>query len=388
MNTRPSDASLDMIRKLIAFETVSRDSDLDLIHWVRDYLKGLGVESELVHDEAGRKANLFATLGPTDRGGVVLSGHTDVVPIDGQEWTTDPFAVTEKDGRLYGRGTCDMKSFVAISLALAPEFLKRGLSTPIHLAFSYDEEVGCLGVRRLLAEVARRPVRPVACIVGEPTEMKVIKAHKGKISFRGMVRGFECHSSICHTGVNAVEAAAEMVAFLRRLAREKATNGPFDQGFDPPYTTIHTGTIQGGTALNIVPKDCSFEFEFRYLPGDDPQAIMARIEAHARDLEAEMRKVQADTGIRFEEVSAFPGLDTRDDAEVTELAKALSGSNDTGKVAFGTEAGLFQQAGIATIVCGPGSIEQAHKPNEYIALDQLAACETFLRRLMDRVCLA
>jgi len=243
-------------------------------------------------------------------------------------------------------------------------------------------------VRRLLAEVARRPVRPVACIVGEPTEMKVIKAHKGKISFRGMVRGFECHSSICHTGVNAVEAAAEMVAFLRRLAREKATNGPFDQGFDPPYTTIHTGTIQGGTALNIVPKDCSFEFEFRYLPGDDPQAIMARIEAHARDLEAEMRKVQADTGIRFEEVSAFPGLDTRDDAEVTELAKALSGSNDTGKVAFGTEAGLFQQAGIPTIVCGPGSIEQAHKPNEYIALDQLAACETFLRRLMDRVCLA
>ena len=388
MSARPSDQSLAMIRRLIGFPTVSRDSNLELIEWVRGYLADLGVESELVFDETGRKANLFATLGPKDRGGILLSGHTDVVPVDGQEWVSDPFSVVEKDGRLYGRGTCDMKSFVAIALALAPEFLHRGLKTPLHFAFSYDEEVGCLGVRRLLQILKDRPVKPTSCIVGEPTEMQVIKAHKGKHSYRCEIRGFECHSSIAHTGVNAVEAAAEIVAFMKRMARERRANGPFDRNFDPPYTTIHTGTIQGGTALNIVPKDCAFEFEFRYLPEDDPDAIFAAIETYARtELEPEMRAVNTDTGIRFTPLSSFPGLDTLEEAAITTLVKALAGSNSAGKVSFGTEAGLFQDAGIPTIVCGPGSIAQAHKPNEWIALDQIAACEAFLRQLMDRVCL-
>jgi len=376
-----------MIERLVGFDTTSRNSNLELIHWIRDHLAGLGVAAELVHDETGAKANLYATLGPTDRGGIMLSGHTDVVPIDGQEWSTDAFRVTERDGRLYGRGTTDMKSFVAVALAMTPEFLRRGLETPIHLAFSYDEEVGCLGVRRMIAEVARRPVKPVACIVGEPTEMQVIVAHKGKLSLRCDVRGFECHSSLAHAGVNAVEAAAEAVAHLKAMARRMRDRGPYDAAFDPPYTTVHTGLIQGGTALNIVPKDCSFEFEFRHLPGDDPHALYAEIRDHAaRAIEPEMKRLRPETGFTWTETSQFPGLDTPEESEIVSLAKALSGANSTAKVAFGTEAGLFQAADIPTVVCGPGSIDQAHKPNEFVALEQVAACEAFLRRLMDRVC--
>lgn len=386
MSARPSEASIEMIRRLIGFPTVSRDSNLDLIHWVRDWLAAHGVDSRLVHDESGAKANLFATIGPKGKGGVMLSGHTDVVPIDGQDWESDPFLVSEKDGRLYGRGTSDMKSFVAVALAMTPEFLKRELKTPIHFAFSYDEEVGCIGVRRLLEILRDAPDRPVACIVDEPTGMKVVKAHKGKVSYRCEVRGFECHSSLAHAGVNAVEAAAEIVALLKRLARGRRDNGPYDRDFDPPYTTIHTGLIRGGTALNIVPKDCHFDFEFRYLPGDDPEPIFAEVAAFAREvLEPEMRAVNPDTWIRFSPLSTIPGLDTREDEDVTALVKALAGANAAGKVAFGTEAGLFQEAGVPTIVCGPGSIEQAHKPNEWIALDQVAACEAFMRRLLDRL---
>jgi acetylornithine deacetylase len=244
-----------MIERLVGFDTTSRGSNLALIDFVRDYLDGLGIASELVHSEDGRKANLYATLGPDDRGGVLLSGHTDVVPVDGQEWRSEPFAVVEKDAKLYGRGTSDMKSFIAVVLALAPEFLERGLKTPLHFAFSYDEEVGCLGVRRLLAELEKRPVKPRLCIIGEPTLMRPVTGHKGKRSFRCHVHGFECHSALAHTGVNAVEAAAEMVAHLKGLARGRRDNGPFDPDYSPPYTTIHTGTIRGGTALNIVPKE-------------------------------------------------------------------------------------------------------------------------------------
>ena len=375
-----------MIDRLIGFDTTSRDSNLALIEFVRDYLGDLGIESRLTYDDDGRKANLFATLGPADRPGIVLSGHTDVVPVDGQEWQTDPFTVTETDGRLFGRGTSDMKSFVAVALALAPEFLARDLETPIHFAFSYDEEVGCIGVRRLIADLENLPVRPRACIVGEPTGMKVIAAHKGKKSYTCHVRGHECHSSMTHTGVNAVEAAAEIVAFMKSLARRFRDDGPHDPQFDPPYTTVHTGTISGGTALNIVPKDCSFEFEWRYLPDHDPDGIFAEVRAFADSLLPEMRAVDPATGISFAPRSEIPGLSTDPADAVTELAKSLSGANDSGKVSFGTEAGLFQEAGIPTIVCGPGSIEQAHKPNEFVALEQVALCEDFMRRLMDRVC--
>ena len=379
--------SLDMIRRLVAFDTTSRNSNLELIHWIRDYLAGLGIESRLVYDEGGGKANLYATLGPDDRPGIALSGHTDVVPVDGQDWQTDPWRVAERDGRLYGRGTADMKSFLAVALAMAPEFLERGLKTPIHLVFSYDEEVGCVGVRRLLEVLRDMPIRPAACIVGEPTEMKVVVAHKGKKSVRCRVRGFECHSSLAPRGVNAIEYAAEVIAYLRRMAQRIAAEGASDPDYDIPHTTVHTGVVQGGTALNIVPKDCSFDFEFRYLPGDDPEALFDEVRRFAeRELEPAMRAVAPETGFSWEEISAFPGLDTPTDAEIVGLAKALSGSNATGKVAFGTEAGLFQSIGIPAIICGPGSIDQAHKPDEFVSLEQVALCERFLRRLMDRVC--
>jgi acetylornithine deacetylase len=375
-----------MIERLIAFDTTSRNSNLELIHYVRDYLADLGVKSELVHGDEGRKANLYATLGPTDRPGIALSGHTDVVPIDNQDWTRDPWRVSEHGGRLYGRGTCDMKSFVAIALAHAPRFLEAGLTTPIHLCFSYDEEVGCKGVRPLLAFLARQPIRPAMCIVGEPTDMKVITGHKGKTSLCCHVRGKEAHSSLAPHGVNAVNAAARVVSHLADMAARKAAEGPFENDFDVPYTTLHTGTIEGGTQLNIVPGHCRFEFEFRYLPQDDPQALLAEVKRYAeQEVQPAMQAVDPATGFSWEEISSFPGLDLSPDAAVIELAKALSGGNATGKVAFGTEAGLFDAAGIPTVVCGPGSIDQAHKPDEFVALEQVALCERFMERLEDRL---
>ncbi len=376
--------SRPMIDRLIAFDTTSHLSNLDLIHWVQGYLQDHGVASELMPNPEGTKANLFATIGPTDVGGIVLSGHTDVVPVAGQAWDSDPFQVVERDGRLYGRGTCDMKSFVSVALALVPQFTKRELAIPIHLAFSFDEEVGCRGVPYLLAEVAKREVKPRGCIVGEPTMMKVVDGHKGKLSFQVNVRGLECHSSLIHQGVNAVEFAAEAIAFLKGMAREKRVSGPFDQRFDPPYTSIHVGTVRGGTALNIVPLDCAFEFEFRTIPGEDDAALLARFERHVHEtLEPEMRGVDPATGFTIETVTTFPGLDTPEDAEIVTLAKRLAGQNHTEKVAYGTEAGLFSGIGIPTVVCGPGSIEQAHKPNEFVAISQVAQCEAFLLKLLE-----
>lgn len=388
MPPRPID-SIEILRRLVGFDTTSRDSNLALIHWVRDYLAEYGVESRLVHDAEGRKANLYATLGPKDRGGIILSGHTDVVPIDGQDWHSNPFDLSERDGRLYGRGTSDMKSFIAVVLAHVPKFLARGLKTPLHLAFSHDEEVGCLGVRRLIDVLVKEPLRPAACIVGEPTGMSVIAAHKGKRSWRCHVRGLECHSSVPHIGVNAVEIGADIVALLCRLGRRFRELGPFDRAFDPPYSTVHTGTMRGGTALNIVPKDCWIEFEIRHLPSDDPLRFFAEFESLVRsEIEPAMHKVASETGIDFQEMSELPGLAASESEAVVALAKAASGSNAVGKVSFGTEAGLFQRAGIPTVVCGPGFIEQAHKPNEFIAISQIEACEAFMRRLMDQVCLS
>jgi len=379
-------SSLEMVRRLVAFDTTSRDSNLALIEYVRDYLEGWGVESELIYDRDGRKANLYAAMGPEDRRAVILSGHTDVVPVDGQDWDTDPFAVTEKDGCLFGRGTSDMKSFIAVALALVPEFLGRSLKTPVHFAFSYDEEVGCIGVRDLIARLKERSIRPGACIVGEPSLMKPVIAHKGKNSYRCRVHGLEAHSALTHEGVNAVEAAAEIVAFLKAMARQKRDQGPFDAGFSPPYTTVHTGTISGGTALNIVPRDCRFDFEFRNIPAEDPALLFAEVKSYADTvLLPEMRQVSGATGIAFEEVTATAGLDTPLDHPLVHLAQSLSGANDTGKVSFCAEAGLFQEAEIPTVICGPGSIDVAHKPNEYVALEQIQLCERFMRRLMDHL---
>ncbi|HET8729051.1 MAG TPA: acetylornithine deacetylase [Alphaproteobacteria bacterium] len=388
--TDTNPASLDMLRRLVGFPTVSRDSNLELIRYVVDYLAGHGIEARLTHDDTGKKANLFATIGPAEVPGVVLSGHTDVVPVDDQPWSSDPFKLVERDGRLYGRGAVDMKGFVAVILAFVPRFAAAGLKKPVHLSLSYDEEIGCVGVRRLIDDVLALPVRPEMCIVGEPTRMRLMLGHKGKVNMRVRVRGSECHSSLAPQGVNAVEYAAELVSFLRRMARRKAAMGPFDELFDVAHTTVHTGIMAGGTALNIVPKDCRVDFEIRAIPEDDLDEMVAEVKAFARtELEPMMKAVDPAAGFGWEVISAIPGLDTRPDEEVAQLVSQLTGRNDFAKVAFGTEGGLFQQqGGIPTVVCGPGDIDQAHKPDEFIETSQLIECERFMERLIERLAAA
>ncbi|KIL98818.1 N-succinyl-L L-diaminopimelate desuccinylase [Paramagnetospirillum magnetotacticum MS-1] len=382
----PLPASIETIAKLIAIDTTSYKTNLQLIDLAEEILTALGANIRRTWDESRNKANIFATIGPNDVPGIVLSGHTDVVPVDGQDWTTDPFRLTPMDGKLFGRGTADMKSFIAICLTLAPEFAAAPLRMPVHFAFSYDEEVGCVGVRRLIDDLAHLAVRPALCIVGEPTDMKAVIGHKGKKSVRCHVEGHECHSALNHQGVNAVEIAAEMVTRLRAMQRRIKEQGPFDHGYQPPYTTVHTGTMQGGTALNIVPKSCSFEFEIRNLPDHDPEDLMAEVRGWAQDLVPEMLAVSEASGITLDEHNSTPGLGLDEMDAVVQLVCALSGSNQTSKVAFTTEAGLFQQAGIPAVVIGPGSITQAHRPDEFIAIEQVAKCEDFLRRLLAHMC--
>jgi acetylornithine deacetylase len=378
--------TLEWIRRLVGFDTTSRESNLGLIEWVRDWLKGLGVESRLTYDATGRKANLFATIQKGTRPGIVLSGHTDVVPVDGQPWDTDPFTATLKDERIYGRGACDMKSYIAAALAATPRFLAADLKAPVHLALSYDEEVGCLGVRGLLEDLARNGIRPGGCIVGEPTAMQPVIANKGFRSFRCTVRGKEAHSALAPHAVNAVDYAAKLVVHIRGLADRMRDTGPRDEGFDVPFTTLHTGLIRGGTASNIVPRECEFHFEIRYLPGADADALEREIEAYATGaLEPEMKRVDPEAGFSFVTKSDTPGVAAGEADPITALAQALAGNRTTAKVAYAAEAGLFQRAGIPSILCGPGSIEQAHKPNEFITLEQVARCEAFMDRLVDEL---
>ena len=376
-----------LIETLVGFDTVSAKSNLALIEFLQDRLAEQGVAARLVHDESGRKANLYATIGPEDRPGVLLSGHSDVVPVEGQNWSSDPFAVREAVGRLYGRGTADMKTFLAVAFAYLPAMVAAGLKTPVHLAVSYDEEVGCLGVRRLLEVLNGLEVKPAMCIIGEPTGMRVVVGHKGKQAYRVRVSGLECHSSLAPQGVNAVDYAAELVVFLRRLACRQAEEGRRDDAYEVATTTIHTGRIVGGTALNIVPNDCRFEFEIRHLPGDDPEPLLDELRRFARaELEPEMRRVSAASGIAIEPLAGYPGLETDPDEAVVSFVKALAGANEHGKISFGTEGGLFQRtAGIPTVVCGPGEIAQAHKPDEWISLDQVTRCERFVERLIERL---
>ena len=381
-----------LIRTLVGFPTVSRDSNLALLDWVRDYLARHGVESTYTWNDERTKANLWATLpardGNVTTGGVVLSGHTDVVPIDGQPWQTDPFEAVVRGDKVHGRGVTDMKSFSATGLAMVPEFLRRGLKRPVHFALSYDEEVGCIGVRRLIADVAAKRVRPMGCIIGEPTGMRLVLAHKGKRSWRGHVRGHEAHSSLTPRGVNAVQIACEIVAYIGARAREFRDRGHRDEAYDVPFTTAHVGVIRGGTAVNIVPRDCWFDFEIRHLPNDDPEAFGNDVQAFARRYLDEMHAVHPDTHIRFDLLSVLPGMDTADGSEIAALAHACNGEADVGKVSFGTEASLFQGSDMPSVICGPGHIEQAHQPDEWVAIDQLAHCEAFMRRLADRVCIA
>lgn len=377
-------SSRELLARLVGFATVSRDSNLELIGFIRDYLMSHGVDSELIYNPQRTKANLFTSIGPSDRSGVVLSGHTDVVPVDGQAWSVEPFVLSEREGRLYGRGTADMKGFIASVLAAVPGLVRRELRIPIHLAFSYDEEVGCLGVRPMLERLQQRPHKPLLCLIGEPTELRPVLGHKGKLAMRCQVRGAACHSAYAPYGVNAIEYAARLIGKLGEIGGQLARPEHHDPRFDPPFSTVQTGTIKGGRALNIVPADCEFDFEVRTLPEFDAQAVVDELQRYAQDqLLPQMQAVQADTGIALQPLSAYPGLATAADSEAAELLALLSGSRAFGTVAFGTEGGLFHQAGIPTVVCGPGSMDQGHKPDEFISLEQLHACDAMLLRLGD-----
>ncbi|PLX34387.1 MAG: acetylornithine deacetylase [Hyphomicrobiales bacterium] len=382
--TKPRYSAREMLARLIAFDTTSRLSNLPLIEFVADYLSAHGVDSHLTTDEATGKASLFATIGPAERGGIVLSGHTDVVPVDGQDWSSDPFKLTERDGRLYGRGTCDMKGFLATALALVPEFQARELNIPLHLALSYDEEVGGIGVRPMIARLGGDLPMPKIVIVGEPTSMKIVNCHKGMNSFVTEVTGLEAHSSNPHRGVNAIVIATELIGELMRIAAEMRERGDPSGRFDPPYTSLNIGTISGGTALNIIPQSCRFEWEFRNLPGQDCDEIPRRLAAFAESrLLPEMRAVFPGAAIRTTRGVGFPDFIPEEGSEAETLVKRLIETNEVRSAAYATEAGLFQQAGAATILCGPGDIAQAHQPDEFIDPDQIERCERFLRRLAD-----
>jgi acetylornithine deacetylase len=381
MNDR---ASRELLERLIGFATVSRDSNLDMIEFVRHYLDELGIESELFYNAERTKANLFATIGPSERGGIVLSGHTDVVPVDGQAWTVEPFRLTECDGRLYGRGAADMKGFIAAVLAAVPVFLERELKLPVHLAFSYDEEVGCLGVRPMLAELERRPHKPVLCLIGEPTALKPVLGHKGKLAMRCHVTGAPCHSAYAPYGVNAIQNAARMISRLDDIGEQLARPELCDERFDPPFSTVQTGMIKGGRALNIVPAECEFDFEVRALPGFDAQKVADELQIYAdTELLPKMRAVKSETDIRLQPLSAYPGLATSPDSDAARLLALISGSAEFCTVAFGTDGGLFDEKGIPTVVCGPGSMDQGHKPDEFVTAEQLRDCDAMLGRLAD-----
>ncbi|MGP0015701.1 acetylornithine deacetylase [Pseudomonas sp.] len=377
-------SSRDLLAALIAFDTTSRESNLQLIEFVRDYLARLDVPCELIFNEERSKANLFATLGPDDRPGIVLSGHTDVVPVDAQPWTVPPFELSEKDGKLYGRGTADMKGYIACVLAAVPELLAAPLRLPVHIALSYDEEVGCLGVRSLLAELEQRPHKPLLCIIGEPTELKPVLGHKGKLAMRCDVHGAACHSAYAPQGVNAIEYAAELIGELGRIGSQLRAVHLQDPRFDPPFSTVQTGVISGGKALNIVPADCRFDFEVRALPSQDPREVAEQLEQYAeQQVLPRMRAVNKASSIRFSELSAYPGLATDPQSEAARLIAQFCGSNEFSTVAFGTEGGLFDAIGIPTVVCGPGSMDQGHKPDEFVSLEQLQGCDAMLQRLIQ-----
>lgn len=379
--------SRNLLEHLVAFDTTSRESNLALIDFCWRYLSGLGVTCELMHNAERSKANLYARLGPAGSGGVMLSGHSDVVPVDGQTWTVPPFALTERDGKLYGRGTADMKGFLACMLAAVPHFLAQPLRQPLHLAISYDEEVGCLGVRSLVKALAQRSDRPAICLIGEPTELRPVLGHKGKLAMRCEVQGAACHSAYAPQGVNAIEYAAKLIQRLTVIGERLAAPERQDARFDPPFTTVQTGVIHGGRALNIVPDACSFDFEVRTLPQEDAQQVADELVTYAQQtLEPQMRAVQPASAIRFSPLSAYPGLDTAAHSAAAQLIARLSGSESFGTVAFGTEGGLFAAAGIPCVVCGPGSMEQGHKPDEFITLAQLDACDSLLRRLATWMC--
>jgi acetylornithine deacetylase len=384
MPTERHDRIRKLLADLVAFDTTSDRSNLPLIDYVERYLASFGISARRIVDGTGQKASLWVTIGPENKPGIVLSGHTDVVPVAGQDWSSDPFTLTERDRRLYGRGAADMKGFVAVCLAMVPEMRSARLTAPIHLALSYDEEIGCVGVRPLLAEVNRLPVKPLACFVGEPTLMQVTIGHKGKHAVHATFRGQGCHSSLAPTGVNAVEHAADLIAEIRKRARRIAAEGERDELYDIAHTTLLTSIVQGGTALNIVPDRCTLQFEARGLGVREAKQVTDAIVAWAKaEIEPAMQAADPDCGIDFDEILEYPALAMPPDHALVTFAKQLAGRNSHAKVSFGTEAGLFVAlAGIPSVVIGPGAIAQAHKADEFLEVSELENCAGFIARLI------
>lgn len=380
----------ELLDKLVGFATVSRDSNLELIAFVEDYLDQRGVEHWRIESDDGTKANLLARIGPNVEGGVVLSGHTDVVPVDGQPWTTDPFTLTQGTGdnadRLYGRGTCDMKGFIACALAEVPHWLASDLEVPVWLALSYDEEVGCVGAPRMIEQLMARHPRPASVVVGEPTLMQPVVAQKGVTNLRTTVTGREAHSSQVYQGVSAIHVAARLVARIEDVMNELKEEGRVDESFSVIHSSLHVGRIEGGTAINIMARRCCFDWEIRHLPTDDFSELLARVENAARELEAEMHQRAPEASIVTEALTTtVPALADRDNREALTLCHELLDSQDAGAVAYATEAGQFQLAGLPTVICGPGSIGQAHQPDEYIEISQLEAGSRFMQALGKRL---
>ena len=376
--------AIDLLARLVAFDTTSRRSNLELIAWVEGYLADLGVATRRVPNADGTKSNLMATIGPAVEGGVVLSGHTDVVPVDGQPWSSDPWTLTERDGRLYGRGTCDMKGFLALALAAAPELAKASLSRPVHLALSYDEEVGCLGAPDMIAVIARDLPRPALVVVGEPTDMVAVRGHKGIASFVVTVTGREAHSSLTHLGVSANMAAvrlmSQLVALSERLEREADPASPFT----PKGATLTIGQINGGTAVNILARECVFVFDLRTPAGLDPMALLSDFFAAAEAMDAEIKAKAPEGGVRVERRSLTPAFAPEENGAAETFARKLAGDNGPPRVApYAAEAGQFQGAGFSTVICGPGSIDQAHQPDEYVEISQMQRGAAFMRRLIE-----
>lgn len=391
-STAESPASLPWIEKLIRFNTTSRDSNLALIDTVVNYFSSLGIAAHVTYNQERSKANVFATIptadGSTD-GGIVFSGHTDTVPVDGQQWDSDPFEPVIRDKKLFGRGTCDMKGFIGVVLTLVPQIQLRTLKQPVHFAFTYDEERGCLGAPSMIEDMKKRGLKPSGCLIGEPTSMRPIVAHKGINGYRCCVRGKAAHSSLAQEGVNAIEYAARLICFIRNMANEFREQGPFDEAFDVPFTTAQTGVISGGLSLNIIPDKCEFSFQYRNLPSLSPDQIFKRIEDFVRnELEPEMQAEHVNTGIDLIRISGSPAMDASEAAAITQLVRALTRDSTVNKVSYGTEGGLFETAGIPAVICGPGSIQQAHKPNEFVALEQIYECEKFVMRMVDSLSVA
>ena len=377
--------SIEILKKLVSFDTTSFKSNLDLIKFIENYLNDLNIKSELIYDETKNKANLFTTIGPNLQGGIVLSGHTDVVPITKQNWTSDPFILTERNDKLFGRGSSDMKGFIAIVLSRVSAMVEKKLKKPIHLAFSYDEEIGCVGVHSLLDLIKKKSINPEFCIVGEPTSMEMVIGHKGKHAYDVKVEGLSCHSGQAPNGVNAINYASKLINYIEEINKEKSIKGPFDNDYEIPYSTLHTGLIKGGTILNIVPKLCQFEFEIRHLAEDDPLEIIQRIKQYTEELLIkEMHNISPKTNIEINEKINYPGLNISESISPVKQIKELLGKSSHKKVVFGTEGGLFKrELNLPTIICGPGSIDQAHKPDEFISIQQIEKGGTFIDKLIN-----